>query len=313
MDDGSTSFVPGPSPVVAIPVQHHHAHLAACLAENGVEGPALGVTWDGTGYGTDGTIWGGEFLLGDAAEFTRVAHLRPFRLPGGEAAVKEPRRAALALLWELYGGAALERDDLAPIQAFRPAERRLLGQMLSRDINTPVTTSAGRLFDGVAALLGLHQQVTFEGQAAMALEFIADGTVDEAYPIAIRQNDDGRQTTDDGKTSVAHRLSSVVLDWQPLIEAILADLHQGLSPSMMSARFHNALVEAILAVAEHAGERRVSLIGGCFQNRLLTERATRRLNEAGFEVLLHRQVPPNDGGISLGQVVVAAAQLEGKQ
>jgi hydrogenase maturation protein HypF len=312
MDDGSTSFVPGPSPVVAIPVQHHHAHLAACLAENGVEEAALGVTWDGTGYGTDGTIWGGEFLLGDAADFTRVAHLRPFRLPGGEAAVKEPRRAALALLWELYGDAALERDDLAPIQVFRPAERRLLGQMLSRDINTPVTTSAGRLFDGVAALLGLHQQVTFEGQAAMALEFIADATVDEAYPIAIKQNDDGRRTTDDGKTSVVYRLSAVVLDWQPLIEAILADLHQGLSPSMMSARFHNALVKAILAVAEHVGERRVALSGGCFQNRLLTERATRRLNDAGFEVLLHRQVPPNDGGISLGQVVVAAAQLEGK-
>ena len=125
-----------------IPVQHHHAHLAACLAENQVEGPALGVTWDGTGYGTDGTIWGGEFLLGDAGGFERVAHLRPFRLPGGDAAVKEPRRVALALLWELFGDAALEMDDLAPIRDLRPAERKVLAQMLARGVNAPITTSA---------------------------------------------------------------------------------------------------------------------------------------------------------------------------
>ncbi|MEW5720705.1 MAG: carbamoyltransferase HypF, partial [Chloroflexota bacterium] len=148
-----------------IAVQHHHAHLAACLAENGAA-RALGVTWDGTGYGTDGTIWGSEFLLGDAKDFARVAHLRPFRLPGGDAAVKEPRRAALALLWELYGDAALERDDLAPIRAFSRAERKTLAQMLTKHVNAPITTSAGRLFDGIAALIGLHQQVSFEGQAA---------------------------------------------------------------------------------------------------------------------------------------------------
>ena len=168
-----------------IAVQHHHAHLAACLAENEVAGPALGVTWDGTGYGADGTIWGGEFLLGDASGFTRVAHLRPFRLPGGDAAVHEPRRVALALLWELYGEAALEMDHLAPIRAFAPAERRLLGQMLSRGVNAPVTTSAGRLFDGVAALIGLHQRVSFEGQAAMALEFVADEREQGTYPLEL--------------------------------------------------------------------------------------------------------------------------------
>ncbi len=166
-----------------IAVQHHHAHLAACLAENAVDGPALGVTWDGTGYGIDGTIWGGEFLLGDASGFERVAHLRPFRLPGGDAAVKEPRRVALALLWELYGDAALEMDDLAPIRALRPAERKLLAQMLAKGVNAPITTSAGRLFDGIAALIGLHQQVSFEGQAAMALEFAAEVHEAGAYPI----------------------------------------------------------------------------------------------------------------------------------
>lgn len=272
-----------------IPVQHHHAHLAACLAENGAAGPALGVTWDGTGYGLDGTVWGGEFLLGDARAFSRVAHLRPFRLPGGEAAIKEPRRVALALLWELYGEAALERDDLAAVRSLQPIERRLLAQMLSRGVNSPATTSMGRLFDGVAALIGLHQQVSFEGQAAMALEFAADPTVHAAYPLP---------------------LAGTFLDWQPLVEAVLEDLRRSVSPGVIAARFHNALVEAILAVATLVGEKRVALTGGCFQNRLLTERGTIALRQAGFDVLLHRQVPPNDGGISLGQIAVAAAQLD---
>jgi len=312
-----------------IPVQHHHAHLAACLAENGVDGPALGVTWDGTGYGTDGTVWGGEFLLGDAAGFTRVAHLRPFRLPGGDAAVKEPRRVAFALLWELYGEEVLEREDLAPVRALRPAERRVLARMLARGLNAPLTTSAGRLFDAVTALLDLHQRVTFEGQAAMALEFAADPGVGEAYPVAIESQPMGSEvrspksevetppdlrsrTSDAGEPSaVRGRRSAVVLDWQPLVEAVLEDLRRGTDRSIIAARFHNALVEAILAVAQRVGEERVALTGGCFQNRWLTERTAQRLREAGFRVLLHRQVPPNDGGISLGQVVVAAARLEG--
>jgi hydrogenase maturation protein HypF len=308
----ASSAIPNPqSPIPElIAVQHHHAHLAACLAENhvlsaaegGADGPALGVTWDGTGYGTDGTIWGGEFLLGDAADFTRVAHLRPFCLPGGDVAIQEPRRVALALLWELYGAAALEMDDLAPIRAFRLAERRLLGQMLAQGINSPVTTSAGRLFDGVAALLGLHQQADFEGQAAMALEFAADATQDGTYPI-VATNDERRTT------NLVVGRSLLVLDWQPLLEGILADLRRGVSQGIIAARFHNALVDAIVAVAQAVGEPRVALSGGCFQNRLLTERAADRLEQAGFEVLLHRQVPPNDGGISLGQVVVAAARL----
>jgi hydrogenase maturation protein HypF len=276
-----------------LPVQHHHAHLAACLAENGAPGPALGVTWDGTGYGTDGMIWGGEFLLGTAAHFSRVAHLRAFRLPGGEAAVREPRRAALGLLWEIYGEAALEREDLACVQTFHPTERRLLAQMLARGVNSPHTTSVGRLFDAMAALIGLHQRVSFEGQAAMALEYVVDAGVEEAYPL-------------DWAGS-----SPLVLDWQPLVEAVLADLRRGVSSSLMAGRFHNTLLEAIEAVARVVGVSQVALTGGCFQNRLLTERAASRLRKAGFTVLLHRQVPPNDGGISLGQVTVAAAQLTG--
>ncbi len=285
-------------------VQHHHAHLAACLAENAATGPALGVTWDGTGYGADGSIWGGEFLRGDASAFTRVAHLRPFRLLGGDAAVYEPRRVALALLCEMYGDAALEMDDLAPVRAFSLSERHLLGRMLTRGVNAPVTTSAGRLFDGVAALIGLQQEVSFEGQAAMALEFEADQIERDAYPIAVvQQNADDVFSLPDGPAP------PLILDWQPMMEAILADQRAGIARGIIAARFHGALVDAIVAVARIVGEPRVALTGGCFQNRLLTERAADRLERAGFEVLLHRLVPPNDGGISLGQVAVAAARL----
>ncbi len=292
----------------SVGVQHHHAHHAACLAENGVEGPALGVTWDGTGYGVDGTIWGGEFLLGDAASFERVAHLRSFRLPGGDAAVKEPRRVALALLWQMYGDAALEMDDLLPVRTLRPVERTLLAQMLAKGINAPITTSAGRLFDGVAALIGLHQEVSFEGQAAMALEFAADGSEQTAYPIALTTY--GRRKTEDGMDAPSSVLRPPsVLDWQPLLEAILTDLRRGVPAGIMAARFHNALVEAIVSVAQAVGQPKVALSGGCFQNRLLTEHAADHLERAGFEVLLHRQVPPNDGGISLGQAVIAATRL----
>ncbi len=300
------------SPARLFPVQHHHAHLAACLAENGVEGSALGVTWDGTGYGTDGTVWGGEFLQGDAADFIRVAHLRPFRLAGGDAAIKEPRRVALALLWEIYGDAVLDREDLAPARAFRPSERRLLSQMLARGLNAPMTTSAGRLFDAVAALVDLHQQVTFEGQAAMALEFAVDPGVQETYPFPLVTTNQEQHMlnarVEDQPLSLGP--SPLILDWQPLVEAVLEDLQRGVKPAIIAARFHNALVDAILCVAQAVGEQRVALTGGCFQNRLLTERTAQRLDEAGFQVLLHSQVPPNDGGISLGQVLVAAAQLE---
>ncbi len=262
--------------------------------------PALGVTWDGTGYGTDGTIWGGEFLLGDASGFSRVAHLRPFRLLGGDAAVYEPRRVALALLCEMYGDAALEMDDLAPVRSFSLSERHLLGRMLARGVNAPVTTSAGRLFDGVAALIGLQQEVSFEGQAAMALEFAADARENGAYPLVLKK--------DGGRTTTAQDAPSV-LDWQPLVEAILIDLRHGVDRGCISARFHNALVDGMIDVAHAVGQPRVALTGGCFQNRLLTERAADRLERAGFEVLLHRLVPPNDGGISLGQIAVAAARI----
>jgi hydrogenase maturation protein HypF len=203
----------------------------------------------------------------------------------------EPRRVALALLWEVMGEQALEREDLAPVRALTNVEQNVLAQMLRRDFRSPVTTSAGRLFDGVAALLGLHQTVSFEGQAAMALEFAADPHERSGYPLPLRGT------------------GPIILDWEPLLDALLEDLRNGVPGAMMAARFHNALVESSVAVARAIGAPQVALSGGCFQNRLLTERTAERLDQEGFAVLLHQQVPPNDGGISLGQVAVAAAQL----
>jgi hydrogenase maturation protein HypF len=285
-----------------IGVQHHHAHLASCLADNRVDGRALGVTWDGTGYGTDGTIWGGELLLGDAAGFRRVGRLRPFRLPGGEAAVREPWRSALSLLWQVAGEEALEDGSLPPTAELSPSDRRLLARMLATGFNSPVTTSAGRLFDGVAALAGLHQRVGFEGQAAMALEHAADRSVGGAYPFAITAGEPSAPEDDAGLLEI---------DWRPLVAAALEDVRSAVAPAVVAARFHNALAATLVELARRIGEPRVALTGGCFQNRLLTSRAQRGLEAAGFEVLLHRQVPANDGGISLGQVAVAAALLEG--
>jgi hydrogenase maturation protein HypF len=280
-----------------VPVQHHHAHMAACLAENSYHGTALGVTWDGTGYGLDGTIWGGEYLLGTRSSFQRVAHLLPFHLPGGEAAIREPRRTALALLWQMDEGAERWSESLPPVASFSSTELALLARMLERGVNSPQTTSAGRLFDGVAALVGLPLQTTFDGQAAMALEFAAEASVRDGYPVRLIENE------------AKDPAGPLLVDWRPVLEAVLDDRRRGTSAGIISARFHAALAEANLLVARAVGERTVALTGGCFQNRLLLQRTVDKLRDAGFEVLLHRQVPPNDGGIGLGQVAVAAARL----
>jgi hydrogenase maturation protein HypF len=278
--------------VPRVPVQHHHAHLASCLAENGDDAPALGVIWDGTGYGTDGTVWGGEFLLGNARGFRRVGRLRPFHLPGGEAAVREPRRSGLSLLWEMAGEAAFERDDLEAVRAFEARELRILASMLARGIQCPVTTSAGRLFDGAAALLGLRQRSSFEAQAAMELEFAADPTESGAYPAPVRERDDVLE-----------------LDWFPLLEALLEERRRGLSTATIAARFHGGLAAGIRDVARRLEAKRIALSGGCFQNRWLLGRTVELLEKDGSTVLLQRQVPPNDGGLSLGQVRIAAARF----
>jgi hydrogenase maturation protein HypF len=267
-------------PVVS--VQHHYAHVLACMAENELSGPVLGVAWDGTGYGLDDTVWGGEFLLATRESFERVGHLRTFSLPGGERAIREPRRAALGLLYEVLGEPALSADDV-------------LHTMLAKGLNSPRTSSAGRLFDAVAALAGVRQVVAFEGQAAMELEFALDGAnTKEAYPFHL---------VDEGE-------SVFVVDWKPLVLSVLDDLRRGLSAGVISARFHNALAEAIVAVAQQVGQKRIVLTGGCFQNKCLTERAVRRLRQEGFRPYWHQRVPPNDGGIAVGQIVAAAHQQQ---
>ena len=280
-------------------VQHHVAHVLSCMAENELQGPVLGFAWDGSGYGGDGTVWGGETLLVDGG-VERVAHLRLFPLPGGEKAVKQPRRVALGILYELYGDEAFRMDGLAPVQSFTPGEADVMRQMLAKGLNTPRTSSMGRLFDAVAALAGLRQQVNFEGQAATELEFLLDGVeTDEAYPLTLGETRAGCLAA--GLTGTP----PVVLDWQPLIEAVLADVRAGTPTGLISARFHNALAEAIVALAQRFEQDRIVLTGGCFQNRYLTERTIQLARAAGLKPYWHQNVPPNDGGISLGQIIYA--------
>ena len=279
----------GGNPVIR--VQHHYAHVLAAMAESRLQPPVLGVAWDGTGYGPDGTVWGGEFLRVTADGFVRTAHLRTFGLPGGEAAVREPRRSALGVLFELFGNTVLARDDLAPVRATTPLERRVFAAMLRGGINTPRTSSAGRLFDAMASLLDLTQRASYEGQAVAALEdAVAECSGRERYPFDLRG--------DLGECGI--------LDWGPLIEAVLADLERGAVLPVIADRFHGTLAEMIVAAARDAGEPRVILTGGCFQNAVLTARASARLAEEGFQVIRHRRIPPNDGGLAVGQAMAAA-------
>jgi hydrogenase maturation protein HypF len=275
-----------------IEVQHHHAHVVACMAENSLHGPVLGVSWDGAGYGADGTTWGGEFLAATRESFLRAAHLREFHLPGGDAAAREPRRCALGILYELYGAEAFSMRNLPCVAEFTEAELKVIHTALERDINVPRTTSAGRLFDAVAAITGLRQHSSFEGQAAMELEWaITEAPNEQTYPF-----------------SVTPGASETIVNWGPLVEAIIDSVERGLTRGEIASRFHNTLCEIIVTVARISGLREVVLSGGCFQNKYLLERAVGRLTSEGFKPFWHRRVPPNDGGISFGQAVSAAAR-----
>ena len=261
-------------------VQHHYAHILSCMTENEIDPPVLGVAWDGTGWGVDGTVWGGEFLHVLERGFERVGHLRTFGLPGGEKAVVEPRRAALGVLFEIYG--ADLPDDLTPVRSWSPLERSTLLTMLSRGLHTPRTSSAGRLFDAVAALVGIRQTSAFEGQAAMELEGSLQGLeTEDTYDVADE-------------------------DWEPIVRGIVGDVRRGVPVGRIAARFHNSLASIIVRVATRVGDERVALSGGCFQNRTLVERTVDKLRAAGFRPYWHQRVPPNDGGIALGQLAALA-------
>ena len=277
-----------------VSVQHHLAHVASCMAENRLRGPVLGVSWDGTGYGDDGTIWGGEFLIASEDGYRRAAHLRTFRLPGGEAAVTEPARSAIGALYELLGDSLFQRNDLHPLKGFSSAELLLLSQMLAKDIHCPVTSSAGRLFDAVAGLIGIRSRVRYEGQAAMELEWLIGETcTEDAYGFHL-----------------SAEASSIVVDWGEALLQLVEDVSSGTAASIVSAKFHNMLTDAIVKVAKEAGEERVVLTGGCFQNVYLLERTIAKLRENGFSPYWHQRIPPNDGGISLGQIYAAQRILK---
>jgi hydrogenase maturation protein HypF len=260
------------------------------MAENQLEGSVLGVAWDGTGFGPDGTIWGGEFLIPDNGTFFRFASFNLFPLPGGEKAVREPRRSAAGMLVDLPEDA---NDLLATM--FSGEELKLVGQMIAQKINSPLTSSVGRMFDAVAAIIGIRTKCSFEGQSAMELEYAADRSDDESvYPYSI---DDLGTLPVNGQCR-----PRLLIDWCPMLSAILADCRRSAEQRTIARKFHNTLAEMILDVSKRSGERRIVLTGGCFQNKLLLETAVRRLSEEDFQVYFHQRVPPNDGGISLGQL-----------
>ena len=273
-----------------IGVQHHHAHIAGCMAENHLTGKVIGVAFDGTGYGVDGKIWGGEFLIADLAGFERRAHLRYVPLPGGDAAIRQPWRMALSYLRDSMGPGPLPAS-LEFLRNVPEKQSALVDAMIARRIQSMDTSSAGRLFDAVAALVGLGSAVTFEGQAAIALESAAIPGIDEHYPFDIEEVD------------------PLQLDMRPMFNRIVKDLAGRKPVGSISARFHNTVAAAIVEVCQrlrrHAHLTRVCLSGGVFQNMYLLSRTVRVLDKNGFQVFLHSLVPPNDGGISLGQAVIA--------
>jgi hydrogenase maturation protein HypF len=276
-------------PLPNIGVQHHHAHIASCMAENHLEGEVIGVAFDGTGYGTDGQIWGGEFLTADYRSFERRAHLRYVPLPGGDVAVRQTWRPALSWLQAAFGSDIC--GDLPVFQQVPEREIGLIKQMMAQGVNTVLTSSCGRLFDAVASLIGIRQEVTFEGQAAIELEMATQAGVDDRYTFEIDSNEPAE------------------IDMRPVIREIVRDMTQGKIKSVIASRFHNTLAAMIAEVCKRIRESerldRVCLSGGTFQNMYLLKRAIALLRNTGFEVFLHSVVPPNDGGISLGQAVIA--------
>ena len=263
-------------------VQHHLAHIAACKLENDVKGQALGVSWDGTGYGFDGKIWGSEFYLIDDESFEHLGQFRKFHLPSGAKAIKEPKRTLAGILYEIYGDDILNFHILK--SKFDEIELKLIVNQIEKKINSPECVSAGRLFDAVSSLIRITDYSNFEGQAAMKLEFAIENGINEFYEFEFRKKE------------------IVIIDWEKIIKGILEDLEKGVSKNKIAAKFHNTLTEIIVEFARFTNQRKVLLSGGCFQNVYLLERSIERLKEENFQVYWHQRVPTNDGGISFGQI-----------
>ncbi|MDA8428441.1 MAG: carbamoyltransferase HypF [Geobacteraceae bacterium] len=277
-------------------VQHHHAHLAACMADNGLTGEVIGIIYDGTGYGTDGTIWGGEFLVGGYDGFLRAGHFKPVRMPGSDAAVREPWRIALAYLYLAYGQGARTLDHPI-VSQLSAAEHDIFAGMLDKGLNSPLTSSCGRLFDAVAAILNVRQHVSYDGQAAIELEALAEAAGSgEPFPCTI----------------IPCAQGPIQIDFTPLFPVLLSAQQSGVAPATLAYRFHATVARATIEAGEHiaraSGRDRIVLSGGVFQNRLLTEMVYTGLTKSGLQVFTHRVTPPNDGCIALGQVAIAGWQ-----
>ena len=288
----STGYALGFDHLPRMGVQHHHAHLASCMAENGLEGETIGVIFDGTGYGPDGTNWGGEFLVGGYTRFERKGYFRPLPLPGGDAAVREPYRMALAYLFETFGDTLFDLP-LPCVTRVHVGERKLFLKMLERKLNSPLTSSCGRLFDAVAALIGLRGQVSYEGQAAIELEALAESAnSDGVYPF--------HMTIKEG----CH-----VIDFHPMVRAIVGEMERARPGSEIARCFHStvaaAATETCRRIRGETGLNRVTLSGGVFQNKLLSEGIHKLLRDDEFQVYTQRLAPPGDGGIALGQAIIA--------
>ncbi len=270
-----------------IPVQHHYAHILSCMAEHEIQPPVLGISWDGTGLGTDNELWGGEFLLITENGFDRFAHLCSFPLPGGTKAIEEPRRVALGLLHELLGNDLFKLQDSPSLDSFTKQELIVLKVALDKQLNMPRTSSVGRLFDAVASLSGLCQMNSYEGESSMQIESASHALPsDLSYPYKVRQG------------------SPLIIDWQQTIESIIGDFSQG-QQALIPAKFHNTLAEMALDIALKANQSNIVLSGGCFQNAYLVEKILHRLQGAGFNVFQHEKIPPNDGGLALGQLMAS--------
>lgn len=299
---------------INFPVQHHVAHVFSCMAEHDLKGPLLGVAWDGSGYGLDGTVWGGEFFHVTPESVHRVACWRPFPLPGGNAGINEPRRSALGLLYQVLGKKVFDQPEL--LKSFSSEEITILKTMLDKKVNCPLTSSCGRLFDAVASMMGIRQINSFEGQAAMELEFLArKHSTEKFYKVELSEGGFEKLNPKVNQSFTEHYDSNLryQLNEVPLIQELLSDILAKCSTNLIAAKFHNSLAESIVSLAKCVGEKRVVLSGGCFQNKYLTERTVNRLRREGFQPYWHQRIPPNDGGLALGQVFAASCFGERKE